>query len=87
MRRQLQSVEQTIQRHSDKATTTIRRGYLVYAYDGSTAQVSVTLTDPRTETRGAVFRALIRPGLIINPLAVGTPVSVQFRHGKAEIIA
>lgn len=93
MRRQLNTIEQTIRRvAASTLQPKIRRAFLTDTYPSSAAQggvrtVAVTLSDPTKGTRGLTFRASVRAGLSTTGIPAGTPVTIIISHGQAEILS
>jgi hypothetical protein len=47
----------------------------------------VSLSDPTSGSRGLTVRARALAGLSTSAVADGTPVTVQIKHGQAEILS
>ena len=85
--RQLTTNRQTIREISQSiAQPKIRQGFLVENYLGYAEQVMIQLTDPQHGTRGTVFKAQLRSGLILPQIAAGSSVTIRINHGQVEVI-
>jgi hypothetical protein len=92
MKRQLNTVDQSIRRVMERtATPRIRRGFVVGTYPGSAyggaRMVMVSLSDPTSGSRGLTVRARAQAGLSTSTVTDGTPVTIQIKHGQAEILS
>jgi hypothetical protein len=85
--RSLDTNRQVIQNTSRSvARPRVMNGFLVDTYIGYAQEVLVQLSDPQRSTRGTVVKARIRPGIVLPTISSGVPVTVQIRHGQAEIV-